>query len=43
MLSLPIGNWWHLRTGVRLDYDNRPRDGSWKVEGMPSVGIDVRF
>ena len=43
LLSLLIGEWWQLRTGVRLDYDNRPHNGSWKVEGIPTVGIDLRF
>jgi hypothetical protein len=47
-LSLPIGKWtnwkfWELRTGLRLAYENRPRDGIWQVEGMPTVGIGLRF
>jgi hypothetical protein len=47
-LSLPMGKWiewkrWELRTGVRLAYENRPRDGIWQVEGMPTVGIGLRF
>jgi hypothetical protein len=43
VLSLPIGQWWQLRTGVRLDYENRLRDGTLQVEGIPTVGIGVRF
>ena len=43
VLSLPIGQWWRLRTGVRVDYENRLRDGSLQVDGIPTVGIGVRF
>jgi hypothetical protein len=43
VLWLPIGEWWQLRTGVRVDYENRPRNGTWQVEGIPTVGIGVRF
>ena len=43
VLWLPIGEWWQLRTGVRVDYEKRPSNGTWQVEGMPTVGIGVRF
>jgi len=43
VLSLPIGQWLQLRTGVRLDYEDSPSDASLQVEGMPTVGIGVRF
>jgi hypothetical protein len=43
VISLPIGKWWQLRTGVRVDYEDRLRDGTLQVEGIPTVGIGVRF
>ena len=43
VLSLPIGKWLQLRTGVRVDYENHQRNGVWQVDGMPTVGIGVRF
>ena len=43
VLSLPIGQWLQLRTGVRLDYESHPRNGAWQVDGAPTVGIGVRF
>ena len=43
VLSLPIGQWLQLRTGVRLDYEDIPGNGSLQVEGIPTVGIGVRF
>ena len=43
VFSLPLGVWWRLRTGVRVDYENLPRDGAWQVEGVPTVGIGLRF
>ena len=43
VLSLPIRKWLQLRTGVRVDYENHQRNGVWQVDGMPTVGIGVRF
>jgi hypothetical protein len=43
VLSLPLGERWELRTGVRVDYENRPRDGIWELEGTPTLGIGFRF
>lgn len=43
VFSLPLGEWLRLRTGVRVDYENLPRDGAWQVEGAPTVGVGLRF
>jgi len=43
VFSLPLGEWWSLRTGVRVDYDDRPLDGTLDVDGAPTLGVGVRF
>lgn len=42
-LMLPLAGPLELRTGVRLDYESRPEDGSWEADPVPTVGIGLRF
>lgn len=42
-IKLPVKGPLHLRTGVRVDYRNRPADASWELGGTPTLGFGGRF
>lgn len=41
VLSLPLSSFLAVRTGVRVDYDQQPRD--FDAEPTPTLGVAVRF
>jgi hypothetical protein len=42
-LALPLAGPFELRPGVRVDYQNRPADDAWELDGTPMLGLGVRF